>query len=136
MHINIKEVAQQTGVSIRSLRYYEKKKLLIPDRTENGYRDYSQADIDRIQMIRFYMALRFGTNEIAQFVNHDNKPVDFDEAQCSSEAIAMYESKLEEVRQQMELLKKQEQNLLATLSCWREMQERINQGLPLERKEA
>jgi DNA-binding transcriptional MerR regulator len=135
MHINIKEVALQTGVSIRSLRYYEKKKLLVPDRMGNGYRNYSQADIDRIQMIRFYMALRFGTNEIAQFVNRD-KPEDIDEVQCSIEAIALYESKLEEVRQQMELLKEQEKNLLATLSCWRGMQERINQGLPLDRKEA
>jgi hypothetical protein len=81
------------------------------------------------------MALRFGTNEIAQFVNPD-KPKDIDELQCSVEAINMYESKLEEVREQMELLKEQEKNLLATLSCWRGMQERINQGLPLDRKEA
>ncbi|MBO0782775.1 MAG: MerR family DNA-binding transcriptional regulator, partial [Ktedonobacteraceae bacterium] len=38
--MNIGELARQTGVSIRSLRYYETKQLLSSQREENGYRSY------------------------------------------------------------------------------------------------
>lgn len=136
MLINIKEVAMQTGVSVRSLRYYEKKKLLVPKRSENGYRQYCQADIDRIQMIRFYLGLGLGTDEIAGFLNQCQNSEPMNEFKCTSDAITLYESKLKEVRQHMDILKDQEQKLLETLACWRKIEDRLNRGLPLERKEA
>lgn len=133
--ITINEAARQTGVSARSLRYYEKKKLLIPERTKNGYRHYSQADVERIQMIKFFLGLGMGTNEIANLLNcPETGPVD--QFQCAIEAIKLYESKLKEVQQQIEVLKGQEKQLLETLSCWKKIQGRSNQGIPLERKEA
>ncbi|WP_199621413.1 MerR family transcriptional regulator [Paenibacillus alkalitolerans] len=137
MRITIKEVSLQTGVSVRSLRYYEKKKLLNPKRTENGYRRYSQADIERIQLIKFYLGVGLGTDEIAHFLGHagsECEPVS--EFQCVSEAISLYESRLIEVRQQMEVLKEQENKLLETLSSWENIRDRLNRDLPLERKEA
>ena len=39
--MKIGELAARTGVSIRSLRYYEQQGLLMPVRNENGYREYS-----------------------------------------------------------------------------------------------
>ncbi|WP_445487737.1 MerR family transcriptional regulator [Niallia sp. 03133] len=128
-------MVRQTGVSARSLRYYEKKKLLIPKRTKNGYRHYGQADIERIQLIKFYLGLGLRTNEIARIVEcPENESVDH--FQCAYEAISLYESKLKEVQQQIEVLKEQENKLFETLFCWKEIQNRLNQGLPLERKEA
>ena len=38
--MTISELAHHTETSIRSLRYYETRRLLSPQRLENGYRSY------------------------------------------------------------------------------------------------
>ena len=44
--MNIKQAAEQSGVSARNIRYYEQAGLLTPARNpENEYRIYSQADV-------------------------------------------------------------------------------------------
>lgn len=49
----IGEVAERTGVTQRTLRFYEEKGLLNPpERMEGGFRLYSQEDIQRIEYIR------------------------------------------------------------------------------------
>lgn len=49
----IGEVADRTGVTQRTLRFYEEKGLLNPpERMEGGFRLYSEEDIQRIQYIR------------------------------------------------------------------------------------
>jgi DNA-binding transcriptional MerR regulator len=50
MHVG--EVASQTGVSPRSLRYYEQQGLLSPCRAANGYREYAELDLVRAVNIR------------------------------------------------------------------------------------
>jgi predicted kinase len=50
--LQIGELAKQTGLSIRTLRYYDEIGLLVPShRTEAEYRLYSEADIARLQQI-------------------------------------------------------------------------------------
>lgn len=48
----IGEFSSITGISIYTLRYYEKENLIIPERKENGRRLYSDADISWIQFIK------------------------------------------------------------------------------------
>src|SRR5690349_9607142 len=49
----IEQVATRTGLTKRTLRYYEEVGLLPPtDRTEGNYRQYSEADIQRIERIK------------------------------------------------------------------------------------
>jgi DNA-binding transcriptional MerR regulator len=50
--VRIGELAERTGVSTRLLRYYEEQGLLSPERTPNGYRDYSERQADRVVQIR------------------------------------------------------------------------------------
>lgn len=50
--MRIKEVSERTGVSARLLRYYEEQGLLSPQRQENGYRDYGEYQVERVQQIR------------------------------------------------------------------------------------
>lgn len=53
--MTIKEIEQATGLPRASVRFYESEKLISPSRGENGYRDYSQADLDallRIKLLR------------------------------------------------------------------------------------
>lgn len=48
----IGEFSSITGVSIYTLRYYEKENLIAPERKENGRRLYSDGDISWIQFIK------------------------------------------------------------------------------------
>ncbi|ATP41538.1 MerR family transcriptional regulator [Solibacillus sp. R5-41] len=66
----INELAKLSGVSKRALRYYDEIGLLIPSEIgENGYRHYSDADIDRLQQILFYRELDFKLEEIKKFLD-------------------------------------------------------------------
>lgn len=49
--MRIKEFSEKCGLSIDTLRYYEKENLLRPLRNENGYRDYGERDIEWIGFI-------------------------------------------------------------------------------------
>ncbi|KQM81234.1 MerR family transcriptional regulator [Agromyces sp. Leaf222] len=49
--MRIGEIARRAGVSTRLVRYYEQQGLLASTRESNGYRDYDEADVDRVQHI-------------------------------------------------------------------------------------
>ncbi|MBW4475816.1 MAG: MerR family transcriptional regulator [Tolypothrix brevis GSE-NOS-MK-07-07A] len=63
--MKVGELAKQTGISIRTLHYYDEIGLLSPsERTESDYRLYSQADIIRLQQIISLRQLGFSLMEI------------------------------------------------------------------------
>ena len=50
--MTIKDVEQKTGLGRSNIRFYEKEKLIEPVKnTNNGYKDYSQEDVDKIKKI-------------------------------------------------------------------------------------
>ncbi|MCL6291103.1 MerR family transcriptional regulator [Streptomyces sp. 43Y-GA-1] len=55
--MRIGELAAATGVSVRSLRYYEEQRLLTSTRSPSGQRHYTDAEVDRVHFIqRLYAA--------------------------------------------------------------------------------
>jgi DNA-binding transcriptional MerR regulator len=50
--MRIGELSRRTGVSQRSLRYYEEQGLLTSSRSDAGQRHYSDADVQRVSLIR------------------------------------------------------------------------------------
>ena len=48
------ELAKLSGVSVRTLHYYEEQGLLRPQRRPNGYRDYGPDDVRRLQQVLLY----------------------------------------------------------------------------------
>ncbi|WP_460861411.1 MerR family transcriptional regulator [Nocardiopsis coralliicola] len=50
--MRIGEVAARTGVSVRSLRYYEQQELLPADRSASGQRHYPDSAVDRVRLIQ------------------------------------------------------------------------------------
>ncbi len=67
----IGEVADRTGVTQRTLRFYEEKGLLNPpERMDGGFRLYSDKDVERIQFIkRLQDLLGFKLSEIKEMVD-------------------------------------------------------------------
>ncbi|WP_370962500.1 MerR family transcriptional regulator [Amycolatopsis sp. cg9] len=55
--MRIGELAEKTGVSVRALRYYEEKGMLVPGRTAGGHRSYPDAGVGQVWLIQqFYAA--------------------------------------------------------------------------------
>jgi MerR family transcriptional regulator, thiopeptide resistance regulator len=65
MTLQVGDLAKQTGISVRTLHYYDEIDLLSPSqRTEAGYRLYSNADILRLQQIIALRQVGFSLEEI------------------------------------------------------------------------
>ena len=63
--MKIGDASQASGVSQRMIRHYEKIRLIpSPPRRDSGYRDYSEADIHRLQFIANARDLGFPIEEI------------------------------------------------------------------------
>ncbi|MEW2556069.1 MerR family transcriptional regulator [Streptomyces zhihengii] len=63
--MRIGELARRTGVSERSLRYYEKEGLLSADRTPGGHREYGGTAVDRVGRIQQLYAAGLCSSKIA-----------------------------------------------------------------------
>ena len=59
--MKIGELAALTGVSVRSLRYYESQGLITPVRQANGYREYSPLAVETVETIQLYLNLGLST---------------------------------------------------------------------------
>jgi DNA-binding transcriptional MerR regulator len=74
MKMHIKEFAELTGVSVRTLHYYDEIKLLKPSFVDeqNGYRFYDERCLERMQEILFYRELDFPLKDIGEILSsHD-----------------------------------------------------------------
>ncbi len=66
---SIGQLSHQTHVSAEAIRYYERITLLPrPQRARNGYRQYGDADIERLRFIRRSRALDFTLDEISEIL--------------------------------------------------------------------
>lgn len=68
--MRIGELARQTGVSTKTIRYYEEIGVLpAPDRTANDYRDYSEEAVDRLSFVRDAQATGLTLTEISSILD-------------------------------------------------------------------
>lgn len=61
--MNISAASARSGVAQRTLRYYESIGLIRPQRRANGYRDYSDADVQRLRLVARARGLGFSIEE-------------------------------------------------------------------------
>lgn len=64
--MRIGELARRTGVSERSLRYYEEQGLLRPSRTPAGYRVFVESDVDAVRHIQMLIGAGLNTRFIRE----------------------------------------------------------------------
>lgn len=71
--MRISEVAKLTGITVRTLHYYDEVGLLKPSEiTEAGYRLYSREDLEILQQILFFRELDFPLSQIKEIMNNPN----------------------------------------------------------------
>ncbi|MEH0933770.1 MerR family transcriptional regulator [Micromonospora psammae] len=70
MAYTVGQVAKAGRVTVRTLHHYDEIGLLSPSgRTAAGYRRYDDADLERLQLIRYYRELGFPLDEIAAILD-------------------------------------------------------------------
>lgn len=108
LDFRVGEIAKKCNINKETIRYYERLGLIPePDRTEKGYRMYSQQTVDRLNFIKRMQELGFTLNEIDKFLG----VVDRDEAKCRD----MYNFtvfKIEDIQRKIEDLKRIEKMLM------------------------
>ena len=68
--MRINEAAELAGVTVRTLHHYDKIGLLSPVKSaENGYRDYGEAELLRLQQIMFLKEMDFPLEEIKEMLD-------------------------------------------------------------------
>ncbi|WP_425480464.1 heavy metal-responsive transcriptional regulator [Luteimonas viscosa] len=68
--MSIGQLAQQAGVAIDTVRYYERSALLAPaGRLASGYRRYGSAEVKRLRFIRRAKALGFSLEDIRELLS-------------------------------------------------------------------
>ena len=66
--MHIKELADQAGVSVKAVRYYESRGLVRPRRATNGYRTYDDADVRVVREVRALLSLGLTAEQTHPFV--------------------------------------------------------------------
>ena len=91
----ISGLARAAGVNVETIRFYQRRGLLTePDKPHGGIRRYGEADIARVLFIKAAQRIGFTLGEISQLLQLD------DGTQCS-QARAIAEHKLDDVRQRL-----------------------------------
>ncbi|MDG9700816.1 MerR family transcriptional regulator [Streptomyces sp. DH37] len=68
--MQIGEVAERTGLSLRTIRHYEEVGLVVPSaRTKGGFRLYTASDVDRLMVIRRMKPLDFSLEEMRDLLS-------------------------------------------------------------------
>ncbi|ODQ00875.1 Cu(I)-responsive transcriptional regulator [Salinivibrio sp. DV] len=91
--MKIQQVAEKTGLTTKTIRFYEQKGLITPPhRADNGYRDYRAQHVSELQMIRRARLVGFTLEESADLLALSRDP-----SLRSADVKARAETKLVEI---------------------------------------
>lgn len=102
--MKVGEVADQTGLSIRTLRHYDDLGIVTPSgRTPGGFRLYNQRDVERLLLVRRMKPLGFTLDQMREFLESADMLSESGAGQVS-EVITGFK---EETRRRLEKLRRQ-----------------------------
>ncbi|GAC1438718.1 MAG: Cu(I)-responsive transcriptional regulator [Terriglobales bacterium] len=115
-------ITKKIGLSVDAIRFYERKSLLPrPPRTEGGFRQYGDNDVETLAFIRRVQGLGFKLSEIRNFLELRRNRL-----QPFAPVRRRLEKKLVDVKRKLSDLPKLEHELrLALRSCNKEMRKRL-----------
>jgi MerR family Zn(II)-responsive transcriptional regulator of zntA len=116
----IKQFSQKTGISPEAIRYYERRGILpAPTHALNGYRAYTEDDIERLNFVRRARQLDFSLDNIAEILAFRDRHT----PPCSY-VLDLIESKIAEVQARIREL----EQLRDELTILRQAGQRLQQN--------
>ncbi len=111
--VPIGTAAQRAGVSARMVRHYESLGLLAPlERTESGYRQYSQADVHALRFIRRSRDLGFSMVEIATLLSLWQ-----DKQRASASVKQIAQTHIDDLAQRIAVMQAMQRSLQDLVNC-------------------
>jgi DNA-binding transcriptional MerR regulator len=105
--VQIGKISQQTGLSVDTIRFYEKERLLRePARSEGGYRLYTERDVEHLLFIRKAQELGFSLAEIRELL-----VIQDERTEACTHVRELIHQRLQTVRQKISDLKRLEEHL-------------------------
>lgn len=124
--VQIGRLARETGLSVDAIRFYEKQGLLRePPRSQGGFRQYSQRDVDRLRFIRSAQELGFSLAEVREL-----QLIGDQDTHACTHVRDLIRKKLDSVLRKMDDLKELERSLKAALGECEQALERGNAEAP------
>lgn len=115
VNVKIGELAREAGVSVSTVRFYEKQGLMPkPSTRESGYREYEQTDLDRLRLVLTAKALRFPLGLIKNVLS----AIDSDPQPCA-EVAEIVEAKMKTIGREICDLQGLQAHLGAQLEAWK-----------------
>ena len=112
--ITIGQLAKKADVKVETVRYYERRNLISePPRSDSGYRQYGQEDVQRIRFIKRAQGLGFTLHEIEELLALRVDP----DTTCADVKVEA-EAKIEDIRAKIRALQEMKHVLTElTASC-------------------
>ena len=83
--MQIGEVAERIGLSLRTIRHYEEVGLAVPSaRSDGGFRLYAEADVERLRVIMQMKPLGFSLEEMGELLGLLEAGADADPARLAA----------------------------------------------------
>lgn len=105
----ISALAEEFDISTRSIRFYEEKNLISPQRTEGNQRFYTRRDRARLKLILRGKRFGYSLEEIAEIIGMTD--IDIDEEEQISKTLKFGKKRLAELRERIHELTLLEQDL-------------------------
>ncbi|MFK7878886.1 Cu(I)-responsive transcriptional regulator [Roseobacter sp.] len=97
--MNISDVANRTGIPVKTIRYYEEIGLVAPARSANGYRSFCDTDLHKLAFLGRARSLGFGIEACRGLLRLYN-----DQQRASSDVKALAEEHLAQIDQKIDAL--------------------------------
>jgi len=107
----ISELAEEFGITTRSIRFYEEKELISPGRTKGNHRIYTSQDRARLKLILRGKRFGYSLEEIGELIGLTH--VNLDEVDQLNKVLKSGASKLRELRKRIGDLQQLEQELVS-----------------------
>lgn len=107
----INELSKQTGISIHTIRFYEKSGLIKGSRdesvTSNNYYHYDEQTIEKLELIRYAKSVGFTISEIGEIID-----AWFNNIYSKEEKLIILDEKLVSLNQKIKDLKEMRKTIL------------------------
>lgn len=82
----LNEIIEEVGMTKRAVKYYEEKGLLTVQKDSNGYRNYTDQDVEILKRISVYRKLGIGIKDIQRILSGEDESI----------LLSIYQEKLNE----------------------------------------